>query len=136
MKSVKSDSGRMYFSSKELMCRCGECSTDSASHMSDEFLEVVKEVREMYAKPMTVTSAYRCATHPAEARKSKPGFHAEGICLDIACSHSDFLDLLHIVSNHPKVKGIGMNQKGTRRFLHFDIRKETLSGNAEDVWTY
>lgn len=33
---------------------------------------------------MPLNSAYRCPKHPVEARKAKPGTHAQGVAFDVS----------------------------------------------------
>lgn len=62
------------FTPAELACRhSGELNPNiQAEHalMSD-----IQLVRDIVNEPMPVTSAYRCATHPDEINKVKPGTH-------------------------------------------------------------
>ena len=53
-----------------------------------EFLIALQELREAVAKPMQITSGYRCAEHPIEKKKSSPGYHNRG-AVDIA-AHGEF----------------------------------------------
>ena len=53
--------------------------------MNPELLKQLDEVRELYEKPITITSSYRGADHPIErAKPNGPGVHSYGVAVDIA----------------------------------------------------
>ena len=116
-----------HFSDQELRCsHCGE------NQMQPHFLELLERIREKFQKPMIVSSGYRCPDHPIEAKKAKPGAHASGLAVDIACSGLDAWRLLDIALEE-NVQGIGVQQTGGGRFIHLDI----LEGeNRPTVWSY
>ena len=96
--------------------------------MDPEFLENLDRLREICGFPFRITSGYRDATHPVEARKEKPGTHQQGIAADIAVSNG--LDRLTLVREALKMdcfNGIGIGNG----FLHLDGRKTTPV-----MWTY
>ena len=53
--------------------------------MNSNLLEKLDNLREVYGYPIKLTSTYRSPDHPIEAKKSKPGEHAYGAAVDIAC---------------------------------------------------
>jgi uncharacterized protein YcbK (DUF882 family) len=117
-----------YFSDDELRCSCG-C---GELHFDDEVLERLNEIREDFGYPMIVTSGYRCNNHPLEKVKIRPGAHTTGKAVDIAVSFDSAHRLLTIALAHgcPRV---GVNQKGTRRFIHLDWAENYPSPT---VWSY
>ncbi len=118
------------FSAKELMCRCGKCTEDSWKNMDEEFMDDIQILREQYGKPMTINSAYRCANHPAETDKKKPGQHNKGNALDIGVSGSEAYGLLELAFKN-NFAGIGVHQKGQlTRFIHLDGRTKPM------IWSY
>lgn len=115
------------FSAKEFDCsHCGK------NEMRADFMERLQALRNAYGKPMRITSGYRCAEHPIEAKKAKPGAHASGCACDVGVEGADAHHLLSIAFQLG-FTGIGVNQKGTGRFIHLD----TLKGpNRSSVWSY
>jgi uncharacterized protein YcbK (DUF882 family) len=53
--------------------------------MDPVLLAMLDDLREEYGYPIKLTSTYRSPDHPIEAKKSKPGEHAHGAAVDIAC---------------------------------------------------
>ena len=58
-----------------------------ARNMDPEFIHNLDTLRERVGFPFRITSGWRDATHPVEARKEKPGTHNQGIACDIAVSN-------------------------------------------------
>ena len=74
---------------------------------------------------MKITSGFRDVTHPIEAKKKKtPGAHTTGCAADIAVSREDAFDLLSLALTKG-FTGIGIQQKGSGRFIHLDTLKNT-----------
>ena len=97
-------------------------------NMDPEFLELLDMLREICGFPFRITSGWRDATHPAEAKKEKPGTHNQGIAADIIVSNS--LDRITLVREALKMdcfNGIGIGNG----FVHLDGRKTTPV-----MWTY
>ena len=97
-------------------------------NMDPEFLENLDRLREICGFPFRITSGYRDATHPVEARKEKPGTHQQGIAADIAVTNG--LDRLTLVREALKMdyfNGIGIGNG----FVHLDGRTTTPV-----MWTY
>jgi zinc D-Ala-D-Ala carboxypeptidase len=125
-----SDWSSPYFSEKELMCRCG-C---GQSPMDPEFVDRLTALREAYG-PLRITSGFRCPQHPIEAKKSKAGSHASGKAVDIGVDREAAYEVLRLAIEMG-FKRVGINQKGSGRFIHID------SCTAEDgfpeptIWSY
>jgi zinc D-Ala-D-Ala carboxypeptidase len=108
------------------------CSHTGACEMQEHFMDALQELRTIYAKPMPITSGYRSPEHPIEARKNKPGTHATGLAADIGCSGQDAYDILQIAFELG-FSGIGVQQKGSGRFVHLDMWED---GPRPNVWSY
>ena len=81
---------------------------------------------------MRVTSGYRCPDHPIEAKKPQPGAHASGCACDIGVEGQDAHRLLKLAFA-AGFTGVGVQQKGSGRFIHLD----TLEGGPRpNVWSY
>ena len=104
------------------------CTHTNRNEMDHEFLVKLDELRERVGFPFIITSGYRDATHPAEARKADPGTgtHCHGIAADIAVSNG--FERMNIV--HEAIK-MGFSIGVARTFVHVDDRKTTPV-----MWTY
>ena len=109
-----------------------DCSHCGKNEMRPEFMGKLQAFRMQYGKPMRITSGYRCPEHPLEAKKSKPGAHASGLACDVGVDGQEAYDILKLAFQLG-FKGIGVNQKGTGRFIHLDMLEEAPRPN---VWSY
>jgi zinc D-Ala-D-Ala carboxypeptidase len=120
-----------YFSDKEMACKhCGKVNMDPL------FMDYLDEVREQYGKPLIVTSGYRCPEHPIEAKKTKAGAHTTGRAVDFAVDRKDAYELLEIAIGTDWFTGIGIQQKGSGRFIHLDICEEPEMSPRPTIWSY
>ena len=105
------------------------CSHTNRNEMDHEFIQKLDTLRGICGFPFIITSAYRDATHPVEARKKEPGTgtHCQGIACDIAVSNG--FERMNIVHEALKLGfgGIGV----AKGFVHIDDRKTTPV-----MWTY
>ena len=115
------------FSAAEFSCsHCG------ANEIKASLLDKLQELRNKYVKPMKITSGYRCPKHPIEAKKAAPGAHSTGLACDIGVSGADAHKVLSLAMQLG-FTGIGVQQKGTGRFIHVDL---TTGQNRPTVWSY
>ena len=106
------------------------CTHTNLNRMDHEFIQNLDTLRGICGFPFIITSAYRDASHPIEARKKEPGTgtHCQGIAADIAVTNS--VDRLTLVREALKMNcwnGIGVGDG----FIHLDTRKTTPV-----MWTY
>ena len=112
------------FTEAEFRCRhCGK------QEMKPEFMGRLQALRDIYRKPMTITSGYRCPDHPVEKAKAEPGMHSTDLACDVGVQGADAHELLRLAM-HLGFTGIGVQQKGTGRFIHLDLR------SAPMIWSY
>jgi uncharacterized protein YcbK (DUF882 family) len=109
-----------------------KCSHCGKNEMKPDFLTKLQALRTTYGKPMRVTSGYRCPQHPIEAKKAAPGAHASGCAVDIGVEGADAHRLLTLALG-AGFTGIGVQQKGTGRFIHLDTM---TTGARPTVWSY
>jgi len=115
------------FSADEFNCsHCGK------NEMKADFMLRLQTLRSVYGKPMRVTSGYRCSEHPAEVKKTQPGAHTSGCAVDISVDRADAHQLLKLAFA-AGFTGIGVQQKGSGRFIHLDTLDSTL---RPTVWSY
>lgn len=114
------------FTQAEFMCRhTGKC------EMSPEFMCRLQHLRQVYGKPMRITSGYRDRTHPIEAAKSAPGEHSTGHAADVAVQGADALRLVQLALGLGFTR-IGVQQKGGGRFIHLGDSTDLPS----TIWSY
>ena len=116
------------FTAKEFACQ--HCGGDG---VREDLVARLQELRTRYGKPMQITSGYRCPQHPVEARKTSPGAHAMGLAADVGVDGVEAHQILKLAFELG-FTGIGVQQKGSGRFIHLDIRAGELPGPT--VWSY
>ena len=118
---------------KEDEFKCSHC---GACEMREEFIAMLQLLRKGYGKPMFISSGYRCANHPIETIKDKPGEHTEGLAADIICYTDNALSLLRHALNLG-VTRIGVHQKGraSSRYIHLGLG-DKFSHCPSSIWTY
>lgn len=109
-----------------------DCKHSGKNAMRPEFMERLQALRTAYGKPMRVTSGFRDTTHPVEAKKAAPGAHSRGSACDIGCNGQQAYELLKLALAMG-FTGIGVNQKGSGRFIHLDTETD---GPRPNVWNY
>lgn len=115
------------FKAEEFNCRhCGK------NEMLPEFMARLQHLRGIYGKSMTISSGYRCPQHPIEAKKDAPGPHSTGLACDVAVQGAEAHKVLTLALELG-FTGIGVQQKGTGRFIHLDMVTGT---NRPTVWSY
>lgn len=115
------------FRESEFACRhCGK------TEMEPDFMYRLQGLRNRYNKAMTITSGYRCPDHPVEKAKPAPGPHSTGKAADVAVQGSEAHRLLSIAFELG-FSGIGVQQKGDKRFIHLDT---VTDGQRPTVWSY
>jgi uncharacterized protein YcbK (DUF882 family) len=101
-----------YFTGAELRCKCcGE------NKMQPETLKRLDELRDLYGKPIKLSSAYRCESHNNEIGATQT--HATGRAVDILCRGVDALHIIQIALSLG-FTGFGIKQHGDDRFVHLD----------------
>ena len=100
--------------------------------MNPELLEKLDQLREAYGYPIKLTSTYRSPDHPIEAKKSKPGEHAYGAAVDIACVGGEATFKLVKAAIEVGFTRIGISRKNN--FVHVGIGYE--GAPPITIWTY
>lgn len=113
------------------------CSYTGENRMRPEFMQKLQEIRNIFGKPMIISSGYRDFTHPLERAKEDPGEHTYGVATDINVWGEDAMQLFDIAF-HCGIRRMGMNQIGAlnSRFIHIGLG-DTLNFNFPSaLWTY
>lgn len=117
-----------HFTREEMACRCGCGRAD----MDPDYMHWLDELRESFGEPIIVTSGYRCPDHNEDVSSTgRDGPHTTGKAVDVAVSHEAAYRLLDLAMR-TGASGVGVNQKGSGRFLHLD----RLAEPRPRVWSY
>ena len=100
--------------------------------MDENLLSMLDDLREAYGHPIKLTSTYRSPDHPIEAKKSKPGEHAHGAAVDIACIGGEATFKLVKAAIETGFKRIGISRKNN--FVHVGIGYPGAPSTT--IWTY
>ena len=122
--------GALNFTDDELSCKCG-CGQYITDYV---FLFNLQNVRDMYAKPMPLSSAFRCPEYNNKVSSTGLDGPHTIAAVDVIVHGHDAYRLLWL-SMVVGFAGIGLNQKGkySQRFIHLDnLNIETRPW----VWTY
>ncbi len=122
-----------YFTKEEFVC-----SFTKKCEMDQEFIDKLNKLREDFNKPLTISSGYRDATHPVEAKKrsTSPGAHTTGQACDILVARGDAYKLLALAISSGYT-GVGINQKGSSsRFIHLDTLDNSAERPRPTIWSY
>ena len=115
------------------------CSHTGLARMNPEFVTVLEQIRVAYGKPMKLSSAFRDATHPVEAKKGDragTGDHCRGSAVDVLVSGAEALQLIK-VAQECGIDRIGIAQKGSHssRFVHLGL-SDPEAGKGPAIWSY
>ena len=100
--------------------------------MNPELLEKLDQLREAYGYPIKLTSTYRSPDHPIEAKKAKPGEHAYGTAVDIACVGGEATFKLVKAAIEVGFTRIGVSRKNN--FVHVGVGYD--GAPPITIWTY
>ena len=114
------------FRVSEFACKgVGCCST---SKVDEQLVAYLQQIREHFGKPVTVSSAYRCATHNKSVGGAAGSYHLYGQAADIIVKDTSPADVAKYAESIG-VKGIGLYET----FVHIDTRdnKSFWYGHAQ-----
>jgi uncharacterized protein YcbK (DUF882 family) len=100
--------------------------------MDPVLLAMLDNLREAYGYPIKLTSTYRSPEHPIEAKKSKPGEHAYGAAVDIACVGGEATFKLVKAAIEVGFTRVGISRKNN--FVHVGIGYPEAPETT--IWTY
>ena len=105
---------------REFACRCqsGRC------HMTlvhPRLIETLQTLRDLSARPLIVTSGFRCKTHNKIVGGRPRSYHTRGMAADILCRQLEQVEELALAAaDIPAVGGVG--RYPSRLFVHIDVR--------------
>ena len=92
-------------------------------------------LRELYGKPLRVTSGYRSLSHNTAIGGARNSGHVCGKAVDIAVSGADAHRLVGLATR-VGFTGIGISQKGASRFIHLDTMDNSPGQPRPTIWSY
>jgi len=120
-----------YFSLAETECRC-KCGFD----LTDDYKQKADRLREVYGKPLTMSSGARCPSYNAKVSETgTTGPHTTGNAADYVVARGDAYLLMGLAFAQG-FSGIGVAQKGASRFLHLDTLRAGPGQPRPTVWSY
>lgn len=113
-----------------------DCKHTGENQMQEEFMEKLQELRTRFGKPIRISSGFRSLRHPVEAAKPAAALkaHNTGLAADVAVERQDAHRVLALALELG-FTGIGVQQKGSGRFLHIDLVSPS-TGLRPTVWSY
>jgi zinc D-Ala-D-Ala carboxypeptidase len=120
-----------HFSDSELKCQCG-----CGMLPERDFMDKVEKLRVKCGFSLPVTSGARCPQHNAKVSKSgNDGPHTTGRAIDFGVQGQQALQVIRYALEIG-FTGIGVNQKGSGRFIHVDDLPNTMGQPRPWVWSY
>jgi uncharacterized protein YcbK (DUF882 family) len=117
------------FSSKEFLCRCGDCDALELPKPSEELVAILQAMRDAYGEPITITSAIRCPARNAQVGGVGDSAHLTGHAADLWVPNSrERFRLVELALR------VGFNRIGIgNTFIHVDIDR---SKPGRVMWLY
>jgi uncharacterized protein YcbK (DUF882 family) len=104
--------------------------------LAQDFMDKVEGLRVAYGRPLRISSAARCPEHNAKVSGTgRTGPHTTGRAIDLAVSHAEAWHVLSLVMRYG-FTGIGVQQKGSGRFIHLDDLPNAEGQPRPTVWSY
>ena len=116
----------------EFACRCGSARCHFTL-VHPKLVESLQTLRQMLARPLILTSGFRCASYNRVVGGRSRSFHTKGMAADILCLEGGHLEeLAENAQRIPAIGGIG--RYPLRRFVHLDVRVRADSETPE-TWS-
>lgn len=98
--------------------------------LDDKMKDFMVKLEGTLGRELVVTSGYRSPEHPIEAKKSKPGEHAEGLAVDVAAVGGAPVFEIVEAAIDLGCKRIGISRKSN--FIHLGLSPNRVTS----IWTY
>lgn len=106
------------------------CRGSGDLYVDESFLDALQALRRRHGGPLRITSGYRSPAYNARISSTgTTGPHTTGRACDIRIERYQARGLLPLIEDH--FTGLGINQKGSGRFIHLDMVPGPLR-----LWTY
>lgn len=106
-----------YFTDKELACKC--CGVNGCK---PEAVAMLNKLREIYGKPVILSSAYRCPSHNRKVGGASNSTHMAGYAFDIPCHGEQAYEILRagILAGFTGIEVRQHLSDRHDRWIHFD----------------
>lgn len=120
-----------HFTAKELACKCG-----CGMLPEKDFMDKVEALRVAVGFSLPVSSAARCPEHNARVSATgRTGPHTTGRAIDLAVDRQKAYMVLS-AAIAMGFTGIGVQQKGSGRFIHIDDLPNKEGQPRPTTWSY
>jgi uncharacterized protein YcbK (DUF882 family) len=110
--------------------------TDGSIAFNTAFLDLFEKLRAMVGVALPINSGYRSPAHNTQMPDhTDDGPHTTGAACDIAVE-GDLAYHVVAIALGLGFSGIGINQKGTGRFVHLDLAPAKPDAPRPALWTY
>jgi len=119
------------FTPKEMACK--HCNTVK---VDETFMDELQNLRDQFGAGLIVTSGYRCPDHNASVSSTgRNGPHTTGRAVDLGVMGGVAMDVVRIALDLD-FTGLGVNQKGSGRFIHLDTLENADGCPRQWMWSY
>lgn len=119
------------FTVYEITCKCG-C---NQVLIDETLMDDVQAIRDELGHGLVISSGYRCPDHNDRVSRTGPnGPHTKG-AVDLALLGGEALQALGVALSRG-VTGVGINQKGSGRFIHLDRLENDDGCPRAWIWSY
>ena len=116
------------FTLNEFQCRCGEIRCH-LTLVHPKLVETLQTLRELLARPLYLSSGFRCVSHNERIGGLVRSYHTRGMAADVVCATGAQMDeLAEAAAGIPAIGAIG-SYPG-RGYLHLDVRPRGDGGTA------
>lgn len=110
------------FNSKEFDCHGSKCC--SSTSIDEKLVEYLQKIRDHFGKPITISSAYRCATHNKNVGGATGSRHTKGQAADIYIVGVSPAEIARYAESIG-ILGIGLYETNSDgHFVHIDTRTQ------------
>ena len=113
-----------------------DCKYTGKNEMKHSFMLRLDQLATDCAFRIRISSGYRDISHPVEkAKDGATGSHPDGIAADLMVGWQQAFKVLE-VAMRMGFTGIGIKQKGSKRFIHLDDSEAKEGRPRPHVWSY
>lgn len=106
------------FKASELACKCGKCGS-TGREMDAGFMVKLQTLRDLYERPIHISSGYRCSAHNLAVGGAANSYHLKGRAVDILIPKGESrYDLCKYLFQLQYFRGIGFYDG----WVHIDDR--------------
>lgn len=108
------------FISTEFNCKGNGCCSQTI--IDEKLVDYLQKIRDHFKRPITITSAYRCAIHNRNVGGATGSYHSQGKAADIVVDGVTPLEVAQYAESIG-IKGIGLYETDSDgHFVHIDTR--------------